>query len=85
MISAEGEEIPFDNVLIPADAKGMVEKWLDQVGDNMISCLRNVIERAVKSYPVTDRSKWVQEWPGQVRQLWSCIHDVKFAVPNLIA
>ena len=31
MISSEGETVPFDTTIIPADAKGMVEKWLIQV------------------------------------------------------
>ena len=31
MISAEGETVPFSTKIIPAKAKGMVEKWLAQV------------------------------------------------------
>ena len=31
MISSEGETVPFDITIVPADAKGMVEKWLIQV------------------------------------------------------
>ena len=31
MISSEGETVPFDTTIVPADAKGMVEKWLIQV------------------------------------------------------
>lgn len=42
MISSEGEEVTFNKVLVPADAKGMVEKWLDQVGRMMIASLRKV-------------------------------------------
>ena len=66
MISAEGEEVTFDHVLVPADAKGMVEKWLDEVGTAMVSSLRNVVSRSIDAYATTDRSKWVQDWPGQV-------------------
>jgi dynein heavy chain len=78
MISAESAEIPFDEKLVPADAKGMVEKWLDQVGPSMISSLRNVIERSVHAYPVTDRSRWVQDWPGQVVLAGSQIYWTKY-------
>jgi dynein heavy chain len=66
MISAEGEEVKFDTILVPADAKGMVEKWLDQVRVAMISSLRNVVDRSIVAYENTPRSKWVQEWTGQV-------------------
>ena len=31
MISSEAETVPFDTTIVPADAKGMVEKWLIQV------------------------------------------------------
>jgi dynein heavy chain len=66
MISADGEEVPFVETIIPADAKGMVEKWLDQVGSMMIKSLRSVTEESVKGYETSPRIQWVQEWPGQV-------------------
>ena len=31
MISSEAETVPFDTTIVPAEAKGMVEKWLIQV------------------------------------------------------
>lgn len=48
--------------------KGMVEKWLIQVEEVMINSLKKVTEDAVNAYNQTPRGKWVQEWPGQVRQ-----------------
>lgn len=47
----------------------MVEKWLIQVEEVMINSLKKVTEDAVNAYNQTPRGKWVQEWPGQVRQL----------------
>ncbi len=31
-----------------------------------VSSLRNVVSRSIDDYAVSDRSKWVQQWPGQV-------------------
>ena len=66
MISSEGEEVAFDRVLVPADAKGMVEKWLDEVRVTMISSLRGVTHKSLEAYKTTPRKQWVQEWAGQV-------------------
>lgn len=44
----------------------MVEKWLLQVEDVMISSLRKVIMDANEAYVTTPRNRWVLEWPGQV-------------------
>ncbi len=44
----------------------MVEKWLQQVEDMMVSSIRYVIKEAVADYIVKDRKKWVIDWPGQV-------------------
>ena len=37
MISSEGETVPFDMTIVPADAKGMVEKWLIQVSTYFVT------------------------------------------------
>ena len=66
MISAQNEEVEFDRVLIPAEAKGMVEKWLDQVRQTMITSLHKVTSESVEAYAKTARNQWVQDWPGQV-------------------
>ncbi|KAH3867072.1 hypothetical protein DPMN_030197 [Dreissena polymorpha] len=44
----------------------MVEKWLLQVEDVMISSLRTVIINSKDVYPKTPRNQWVLQWPGQV-------------------
>ena len=44
----------------------MVEKWLLQVEDIMISSVRKEIERSIAAYKVTPRTHWVIDWPGQV-------------------
>lgn len=44
----------------------MVEKWLLQVEDMMITSVRYVIKDATEDYVKTPRKQWVVEWPGQV-------------------
>ena len=44
----------------------MVEKWLLQVEDVMISSLRKVIIDSHAAYVPTPRNRWVLEWSGQV-------------------
>ena len=44
----------------------MVEKWLLQVEDVMISSLRKVIAESIVAYNNTTRCRGVIEWPGQV-------------------
>ncbi|XP_065826535.1 dynein axonemal heavy chain 3-like isoform X2 [Oscarella lobularis] len=66
MISGEKETVPFSHRIIPANAKGMVEKWLLEVEQVMIASIRDVTEKAMKAYAEVPRNKWVLEWPGQV-------------------
>jgi len=66
MISSEGETVPFDMTIVPADAKGMVEKWLIQVRDVMKSSLVNIVKESVEAYKNTPRKDWVIDWPGQI-------------------
>ena len=47
--------------------QGMVEKWLIQVEEVMLLSLQKVAKEALKAYAETEREKWVQEWPGQVK------------------
>ncbi|XP_023310238.1 dynein heavy chain 3, axonemal [Anoplophora glabripennis] len=73
MISAEKEVVPFSGKIIPADAKGMVEKWLVQVETIMIQSLKDVTSESIKHYPTVDRPDWILHWPGQVVQCVDCI------------
>jgi dynein heavy chain len=66
MISSEKEEVKLDRILVPADAKGMVEKWLDEVGRCMISSLHKIASESIEAYPEAPRTQWVKEWPGQI-------------------
>uniref|UniRef100_A0A670KHQ4 Dynein axonemal heavy chain 3 n=1 Tax=Podarcis muralis TaxID=64176 RepID=A0A670KHQ4_PODMU len=62
MISSEKEIVPFIKTIYP----GMVEKWLSQVENMMLSSIRKVIERGIEGYDQVPRNKWVLQWPGQV-------------------
>lgn len=66
MISAEKEQVQFVGVIKPLDARGMVEKWLIQVEQQMLSSMKDVINRSVVDYGNTKRRDWVLKWPGQV-------------------
>ncbi|XP_048348807.1 dynein axonemal heavy chain 3 [Sphaerodactylus townsendi] len=66
MISSEKETVPFIKKIYPAHAKGMVEKWLLQVEDMMLSSIRQVIEDGIGGYVQVPRKTWVLQWPGQI-------------------
>ncbi|XP_075210784.1 dynein heavy chain 3, axonemal [Lycorma delicatula] len=74
MISAEDEIVPLSGTIIPADAKGLVEKWLSQVEELMIASIRDVCIGAVCAYSNVPRSQWVLEWPGMVILCASSVH-----------
>ena len=65
MVSAKGEVVRFTSMVYPADAKGMVEKWLSQVEKQMIKSLRDIICKTVPDYFKQEFGKWVTIWPGQ--------------------
>ncbi|KAK7898572.1 hypothetical protein WMY93_019425 [Mugilogobius chulae] len=66
MISSEKETVPMSEKIYPADAKGMVEKWLLQVEALMLRSVRDVIYQGLSQYAELPRKKWVLQWPGQV-------------------
>ncbi|XP_030626002.1 dynein heavy chain 3, axonemal [Chanos chanos] len=66
MVSSEKETVPFIDIICPSKAKGMVEKWLAQVEQMMLSSIRHVIHKGVQEYPLVPRQRWVLQWPGQV-------------------
>ncbi|XP_055994863.1 dynein axonemal heavy chain 3 [Sorex fumeus] len=66
MISSEKETVPFNKKIFPAEAKGMVEKWLQQVEQMMLASLREVIRQGIEAYVKVPRNQWVLQWPGQV-------------------
>ena len=66
MNSALGELVKFGNMIYPADAKGMVEKWLLQVEKQMFKSLKDIIAKTVPDYhKQQDIDKWIISWPGQ--------------------
>ncbi|KAJ8964394.1 hypothetical protein NQ317_006775 [Molorchus minor] len=73
MISAEKEKVPLCEKIIPAEAKGLVEKWLVQVEGVMIQSLKDITRDSVANYPTVDRTTWILNWPGQVVQCVDCV------------
>lgn len=74
IISAEKEMVPLSGKIVPAEAKGMVEKWLVLLEKIMIQSIKDVISEAVKAYETMDRWQWLLNFPGQVVQCGNCIH-----------
>lgn len=68
MTSAGGEFVPFERPLIPALAKGQVEKWLLEVEDMMVITIRSLIQRAYRAFHSANRLEWLFQWPSQVVQ-----------------
>ncbi|XP_012645608.2 dynein axonemal heavy chain 3 [Microcebus murinus] len=66
MISSEKETVPFIQKIYPVHAKGMVEKWLQQVERVMLASMREVIRLGIEAYVKVPRNQWVLQWPGQV-------------------
>ncbi|KAF7668491.1 hypothetical protein LDENG_00010030 [Lucifuga dentata] len=66
MVSSEKETVPFTEKVCPAQAKGMVEKWLLQVEIIMLRSVREVIHKGLIQYDEVPRKEWVLQWPGQV-------------------
>ncbi|XP_064606960.1 dynein axonemal heavy chain 12-like isoform X2 [Liolophura sinensis] len=66
MYSSENEKIVFSQAVSTSEARGAVEKWLLQVQDTMLMSVRDVVQQAVDAYPITPRTTWVVQWPGQV-------------------
>lgn len=74
MLSAEEEYVPLSGKIYPADAKGMVERWLCQVEELMTISMRDIAEESVIAYFETEREEWVLAWPGQIVICVSQIH-----------
>ncbi|XP_062929153.1 dynein axonemal heavy chain 3-like [Mobula hypostoma] len=64
--SAEGERLELDLRIVPARAKGLVEKWLQEVEEVMKTSLAGVMQRALAACPQVSRDQWALGWPGQV-------------------
>ncbi|KAJ8664279.1 hypothetical protein QAD02_005941 [Eretmocerus hayati] len=74
MLSEEEEYVPFSGKIYPAEAKGMVERWLSQVEELMRTSLRDIAQDSVIAYFEAVREEWVLSWPGQIVLCASQIH-----------
>lgn len=74
MLSEEEEYVPFSGKIFPADAKGMVERWLSQVEELMKTSLRDIAQDSVIAYFMNKRNEWIVAWPGQIVLCASQIH-----------
>ncbi|CAG5051618.1 unnamed protein product [Parnassius apollo] len=74
MVSAEGEVVKLSSSIQPADAKGMVERWLQQLEQQMVVSLRDLAAESLAAYCGAEREHWVLAWPGQLVQSGACLH-----------
>jgi dynein heavy chain len=85
MLSAEGELLPLQSHVRPADAKGAVERWLVSVEAAMLEAVREACAAGLTAYASTPRATWVLQWPGQVVLVASAIQwtqEVDEAIRN---
>ncbi|CAK9833026.1 Dynein axonemal heavy chain 3 [Anthophora retusa] len=74
MLSDEEEYVPLSGKIYPADAKGMVERWLSQVEQLMVVSLRDIAEESIIAYFSNPRESWIFSWPGQIVICCSQVH-----------
>lgn len=67
MQSAENEQVEFVREIVPQEAEGLVEKWLQQVEIVMRLSLKNQALRAIEAYLNSmSRNEWISSFPGQI-------------------
>ncbi|CAH0590400.1 unnamed protein product [Chrysodeixis includens] len=66
MISMEGEQVEFLEIISVQAARGSVEKWLVQVEDQMLKAVRSETELSYYDYPNISRADWILSWEGMV-------------------
>lgn len=76
MISAEGEEVMFDHKVDvnEGEKKGNVEKWMLEIEAQMKTSLKKICKEGMVQYPITKRTDWVRQWPGQIVLAANQIH-----------
>ncbi|CAF4055950.1 unnamed protein product, partial [Adineta steineri] len=84
MISVEKEIVQFKGTVNPSKARGMVEKWLIQVEDQMLLSIRMIIKEALDAYESRERKQWVLEWPGQIVICASQVYWTKEAEESIL-
>ncbi|GBP85183.1 Dynein heavy chain 3, axonemal [Eumeta japonica] len=65
--------------------QGMVERWLQQLEQQMVISLRDVSTQAIEAYSTSIREEWVLAWPGQIVQCGSCVQYTAEAVQAICA
>ncbi|XP_013187525.2 dynein axonemal heavy chain 12 [Amyelois transitella] len=66
MISMEGEQVEFLEIISVAAARGSVEKWLVQVEEQMLAAVKSETELSYYDYPNLGRAEWILQWEGMV-------------------
>lgn len=66
MISMEGEQVEFLEIISVSAARGSVEKWLVQVEDQMLKSVKMETELSYYEYPNMGRVEWILSWEGMV-------------------
>lgn len=61
-------------LLLPCQARGLVESWLSSVEANMRLTLKALAKKALRDYSRTRRPGWVLAQPAQLAVLVSNIH-----------
>ena len=51
---------------VKPEITGAVELWLNEVEGVIRRTVHKLAEEALTAYAVTERSKWILEWPGQL-------------------
>ncbi|CAG9466170.1 unnamed protein product [Pedinophyceae sp. YPF-701] len=66
MVSVEGEQIPFKDVVDTVKARGAVERWLLEVEQAMFDSVHEETAKGLAAYATQERHEWVLQWPGMV-------------------
>lgn len=67
MQSAENEQVDFVREIVPQEAEGLVEKWLQQVENVMRLSLKSEAQAAIEAYlDGMKRNLWISSFPGQI-------------------
>jgi dynein heavy chain, axonemal len=85
VMSPEGEELVLSGRLVPAEAKGNVEKWLVQLEDTIGRSLKDTCREAIAAFQRQPRHQWVLQWPAQAVGVAAAIHwttDAAAAIRN---
>lgn len=66
MISMEGEQVDFLEIISVEAARGSVEKWLVQVEQQMLKAVKMETELSYYEFPNYGRVEWILSWEGMV-------------------